>query len=198
MSLAAARDSVIAQFRSNRRLAWMLSAIVVVLVALALDAALSFLQRQTNELQTLEDRRNRLQMLSGSTEWFARAETTREALAALQAGIPTTESPGLAQAIFQGWLRERTAGMDGSVFSEVGTPQVVEGVSGFEGIVRVTATVSGRSHRNTVIDLMRRAEAAPDLITVDAFSVPADHEAGFSITLSAYFRVQAEAPPEDA
>jgi len=192
VNLAAARDNLIGQVRSNRRLGWMLAAIAVVLIALLLDGALSVLQRQSNELSALQERRARLEILSGSTEWFDRAETTREALASLQAGIPATESPGLAQAIFQGWLRERTAGMDGNVFSEVGTPQRLEDVSGAEGMVRVTATVTGRSHRNTVIDLMRRAEAAPNLITIDAFSIPADAESGFSLTMSAYFRIEVD------
>ncbi|HEX4932301.1 MAG TPA: hypothetical protein VFV33_03925 [Gemmatimonadaceae bacterium] len=189
MSLDARWAGIVAQVRSNRRLAWMLSAIAAVLLLLLVDACWTQLQDQRAELDALRERRDRLQSLSGSTEWFARAEAGRESLAALQAGIPAAESPGLAQALFQGWLRERTAGMDGSVFAEVGTPQAVDGVQGMDGLVRVTATVSGRSHRNTVIDLIRRAEAAPDLITVDAFSVPASADNGFSVTLSAYFRV---------
>ena len=188
MNLSAIRDNALAEITSNRRLAWMLLAIGMVLIALLLDACWGHLQHQANELQALQDRRARLESLSGSTEWFARAEESREALSTLEAGIPSAQSPGLAQALFQGWLRERTSGMDGSVFTEVATPQVVEGT---DGLLRVTGTVSGRSHRNTVIDLIRRAEAASDLITVDAFSVPADADAGFSITLSAYYRLQA-------
>lgn len=196
MSLSAQWANAIGQVKANRRLAVMLGVIALIGVVLVVDLGIGVLAAQRSELQALSERRERLEALSGSTGWLATARDAEAAAAALEATVPSARSPGLAQAVFQGWLRDRTAGMDGEVFTEVGTPQDVEGVEGATNLVRVTATVTGRSHRDTVIDLMRRAEASTDLITVDAFSLPADADAGFSATFSAYFRIDAAAEDE--
>jgi len=184
------RDAV-AQVSANRRLAVMLAGVGIVLLVLGIDFVLTHLDEQQSELRTLHDRRDRLEALSGSEEWVDRARAATTSLEALEAGIPPARSAGLAQALFQGWLRERTAGMDGSVFTQVTTPQDVGTVEAISDLVRVTGTVTGSSHRDTVIDLIRRAEASSNLIVVDAFALPSDSNTGFSITLSAYYRIDA-------
>jgi hypothetical protein len=170
----------------------MLAGIGVLALFLAADAANGLLAAQRAELRALAERRERMVELSGSTAWIDTAREAESALEALEATVPNARSPGLAQALFQTWLRERAAGLDGNVFVDVSPPQPVESIGGLGGIVRVTATVSGRSHRNSVIDLIRRAEASSNLISIDAFNVPGDAASGFSLTLSAYFRIDPE------
>lgn len=197
MSGSAAIRKVVQQFRDNRRLGGLGAAVLAALAFLAVDSAVSALRAQSAELAELVERRERLEALSGSTAWFQREEAAESLLATLEAGIPPAASHGMAQAIFQGWLRERTVGMDGNVSAEVATPQPVDDPALPPSLVRVTATVTGRSHRNTVIDLVRRVEASKSLITVDAFSISANPEEGFTLTLSAYFRLEA-APGDGA
>jgi len=184
---------LLGEVRANPRLLYMLAAIGLILGVLVIQMMVSYGADRRAEATALAERRERLLALSQSDDWLPLADEAQDVLDTLEASLPEARSPGLAQAMFQSWVRDRTLGMDGEVFFETGTAQPVESI---DGVVRVTAKISGRSHRNTVIDLLRRAEASPNLIVVDAFSLPAETSNGFTASLSAYYRVAGTVPEE--
>lgn len=105
--IAAQRDRVLAEWRSNRRLR--LVVLVIVLVG-GIHLALSASERRAPDIE--EYRRDaelveRLREASAESAWPARAEEAEQRLAEVHQGLPEVASTGLAQAEIQAWLAQQ-------------------------------------------------------------------------------------------
>lgn len=128
----------------------------------------------------------KMKALAGQEEWLQRAPLAARGRAALEAGIPTVETIGLAQAQAQGWLREATAGMGDSIQVQAGEP--VEEPSR-PGTWRVPVTVSGAFEPRRYLELVRRIESNPSLTVIEAAMVLNRENQTFSLTVVSYYVV---------
>ena len=108
--IAAQRERVLDEWRSNRRLR--LAVLVIVLVG-GVHLALSASERRAPDIE--EYRRDaelveRLREASTESAWPARADEAGQRLAALHEGLPQVASTGLAQAELQAWLAQQAQG----------------------------------------------------------------------------------------
>lgn len=108
--IAAQRERVLSEWRSNRRLR--LVVLVSVLVA-GVNLALVASERRAPVIE--EFRRDaelveRLREASTESSWPARAEEAEQRLAEVHAGLPEVASTGLAQAEIQAWLAQQAQG----------------------------------------------------------------------------------------
>lgn len=190
--LAALRP-LLAQVRSNPRL----QAGLVLIAALVLGWLFLVLgDMRDAQLQRLDQARQRLaqvQQLAGQEVWFERADEAERIAEALDAEIPAARSPGLAQAAFQGWLREIVDSQGTGLQLEVQAPVDLEEPT---DVVRVTAVVSGGMEPRRVWQMVHRIESSLSLVTIPLISVRTDganHR--FSLTVQGYYRLP-EQPSE--
>lgn len=174
------------QLEGNLRLQWLLLAIALVCGAQFLTALWEARQQALLEVSRLQSRFALVSNLRDQGEWRDRLLEAERLAGQLDAELQEVASLGIAQATVQTWLQARAAGMDGAPSFTVAPARPVENMP---DIVQVTAAVSGRSHRNTVLDLVSRVETSPNLMVVDAMTLNADASTGFSMTISAYFRI---------
>ncbi|MGH8075373.1 MAG: hypothetical protein ACREO4_15080 [Lysobacter sp.] len=148
------------------------------------------------KLEALQDARARLakvQALAGQQAWIERADAAKQVADALQAEIPAAASPGLAQAEFQGWLRELANAQGVPVRLDVQAPVRLEQPA---DIVRVSATISGALSPDRAVQLIHRIEGHANLATIPISTIRSDtlKNRTFSITVQGFYRVPAGTP----
>lgn len=149
---------------------------------------------RTKKLEGLQQARQRLEQiesLAGQQGWAERAEAATQLATALEAEIPPAASAGLAQADFQGWLREIVNGQDASLRLDVLAPVRVEQPA---GVVRLTATISGSLPPARVVQMIHRIERRAALSTIPTLTIRSDGlNRTFSLTVQAFYRMPSEA-----
>lgn len=147
---------------------------------------------RTAKLRQLQDARHRLaqvQQLAGQDVWLQRADQAERLARMLDAELPPARSPGLAQAAFQGWLKQFVDPQDTSVRMDVQAPVAVDSPP---DTVRVTAMISGTGDPQRAWQLIRRIESSSALVTIPVLSVRSDGtNHGFSLTVQGYYHVAA-------
>lgn len=193
MTLAHARFApLVAQIRANPRLQVGVLAIGLLLLAglwLALGDWRNALRAETAQVQ---DRAQRMQSLAGQDVWLERAEEAERIAQRLIAELPLADSPGLAQAALQSWLRDvvATTGTD----ARIGVEPPVR-LDSPPGALRISATVAGSLPARQVQEIIRRIEGHTNLMTIESALIVSDVNHTYSITVHAYYRLRSEASP---
>ncbi len=144
------------------------------------------------ELEQTRQRLVQVQQLADQEEWPERAAEAVRLADALDAEIPEAASPGLAQADFQGWLREIADAQPGELRLDVQQPTLLEQPT---GVVRVAGTISGSLAPNRVVQVIHRIEGRTSLATVPVATIRSDGlNQTFSITVHGFYRL---ANPEE-
>lgn len=183
------------QFEATPWLKWAAVAIVLlgmVFVWVTLEGARNNAQQQAIDA---EAKLRRVRALQGQDTWLAREEETKQLLAALEAQMPLVDTPGLAQAALQSWLRTLTE----MYTAEQGIRISIEkaaAVNGLDNVVKVRATLSGGLTPREALNLIRKIESSPSLTVIETLNITNDHNKTVTLSLNAYYRiaVPAEAP----
>lgn len=126
--------------------------------------------------------------LARQTDWPERAAQAQEIVETLKAEIPQASSPGMAQAEFQGWLRELAEKQSLPVRMEVQAPVHLAQP---ENIVRVSATLNGSLPPGQVLALVERIESRQSLATVPVMTLRSDTSTrSFSMTVNGYYSLE--------
>ena len=145
------------------------------------------------KLGELADARQRLEQtkaLAKQGVWMERADTAERLQAVLQAEIPPVASPGLAQADFQGWLREIVDAQGSQLRLDVQQPVRLEAP---EGVVKLSATIAGGLPPSQVVNMIHRIERRTALATLPVLVIRSDGlNRTFSLTVQAFYRLPAE------
>ena len=192
MKLPAQLSPLVAQIRANPRLQaglGVISAIVLLWLFLLLG---DWRQARIAVLQASQQRLEQTRNLARQKDWAERAEQARLLANALQAEIPPAASPGLAQAEFQGWLRQLADTQPASLRLDVQPPVRLEAPA---DVVRVTATLNGSLPPSQVLQLISRIESRQSLATIPMMTLRSDGlNRSFSLTIQGYYRLQAREP----
>ena len=181
---AALRDQV----QANPRLRWALPVITLLLVAV-LWQGLEGLRNRTQKHAIAEEANlRRIRALEGQVVWFERADEAGKLLASLQSEIPEANTPGLAQAATQTWLR----GIANAAAAPDAIRVTVESSSPVEelpGILRVKATVSGGIPSRQALNVIRQIEDSSNLAVIETATIRSDQNDLFTLSMNAYYRL---------
>ena len=194
MKLPAWLSPLVAQIHANPRLQAGLGLIVTIALLWVFLLLGDWRQAQIAALQASNQRLEQTRNLALQKDWGERAAQARQMADILQAEIPPAASPGLAQADFQGWLRQLTDNQPTPVRLEVQSAVHLEAPA---DIVKVTATLNGNLTPSQVLTLVSRIEGRQSLATIPMMTVRSDGlNRSFSLTVQGYYRLQAkEAAP---
>ena len=186
-------QQLLAQVRANARLQAGLALIVLLWLGWMF---LALGDRRTAQLQQLEQGRQRLaqvKQLAGERVWLQRADAARRLAEVLDAEIPPAQSPGLAQAAFQGWLKQMVDSQGGTPLQlEVQTPTYLDAPA---DVVGVTAMISGGMEPQRVWQLIHRIESSTSLVKIPLLTVRSDGANKiFSLTVQGYYRLPGPRP----
>lgn len=176
-----------AQVRANARLQVLLAAVLACVVFVLWD---TIGRARDDVLEEVADEQGRLQRMAALSEqayWPERAAEAERIRDALMATIPSVASPGLAQAAVQSWLREITQAYGSDVRISTEPPADVDDM---EGIVRISATLSGGIDARRALQIIGRIEGSTDFVVVRAVQIRSDRNPNATITLSALYRVR--------
>lgn len=176
------------QIRANPRLQIGLVLILLIVLSYVLLVLGDWRAEKVDELAQARARLTQIQGLAEQQEWPERAESAQQMAAVLRAEIPAASSPGLAQADFQGWLREIVGQpSDSSPRLDVQAPVELEAPA---GVVRVSATISGALPPNRVLQMINRIEGRTNLATIPAATIRSDgRNQTFSLTVHAFYEL---------
>lgn len=183
---------LVVSVHDNQRLQIGLVLIVLLLVGWVLLVLGDWRHAQVQELEQGRLRLAQVKQLAGQTVWVERGDAARRLAESLAAEIPPARSPGLAQAAFQGWLKEMVDSQGAALRLDVQTPSYLEDPA---DVVRVTAVVSGSMEPQRVWELIHRIEASTSLVTIPILTVRSDGiNKTFSLTIQGYYRLPAPRP----
>lgn len=192
MKLPAQLLPLAAQIRGNSRLQiglGLIAAIVLLWLFLLLG---DWRQARIMVLQASNHRLEQTRNLARQKNWAERAEQAKQMAERLQAEIPSAASPGLAQADFQGWLRQLADAQPAQLRLDVQAPVRLEEPA---DIVKVTATLNGSMSPSQVTQLIDRIESRQSLATIPMATLRSDGlNRSFSLTIQGYYRLQTGKP----
>ena len=192
-ALQAKLEPMLAQVRGNPRLQLGLVLIGVILVGWIF---LLLGDIRASRAQALEQARQRLaqvHQLSGQDEWIRRAEVSHRLAAALAAEIPPAQSPGLAQAAFQGWMQQIVDDAPGRVRLDMQPPTRLDAPA---DVIMVTATATGGLEPQRAWQMIHRIESSGALVRIPAITVRSDGlNKTFSVTVQGFYRLPEPLPP---
>lgn len=185
---------LLAQVSRNPRLQAGLIAIALIIVAWAMLALGDLRRAGLKQLERDHERLARIKQLAGQNTWGERSAEAQTLNRILAAEIPPARSPGLAQAEFQGWLREIVNAQGQALRLETQAPAAVESVP---GVVQVTSVISGSLSPDRVIQMLQRIEGHAQLVTVPLATIRDDGaNQTFSLTVRGFYRLQPVTPSE--
>lgn len=193
VSLPAGLRPLWAQVRGNPRLQAGL-ALIALLVAGWVFLVLGDLRAaRLEQRQQALQRYVQVRQLVGQEVWLQRADAANRLADALAAEIPPAQSPGLAQAAFQDWLKKIVDSEGEQIRLIVQAPAPVEDQ---DGLVQVTAEISGAMEPHRVWQMIHRIESSVSLVTIPILSVRTDGtNRRFSLTVEGFYRLPAAAEP---
>ena len=186
------RDEVL----GNPRLRWGGVAIVAILFVYLLLVLSDWRQDLQRQYQQRTTELYKMASLAGQGQWIGRASEAKAMRQALEAEIPAASSVGIAQAEVQDSVRAimKAFGQGLSV-----NAQSAAQVAGRPGLWRVPVTVNGMIQPRLLLEVLRRLEGSPKLVTVEQFSlVVQQNRPVVSMTLVAYYRIGAKKEAGDA
>ncbi len=177
------------QLAGNLRLQIGVGLIAALLFAFILQALHDWRVLQQKQGIASEVELRQMRSLRGQDIWLQRAEEVGIARKALLAEIPIVDTPGLAQASLQSWLRSignsvpTAAGLE----IDVGTPVEMED---HPGIHRVRAMVRAGLTPRQAFDFMATVESAPNLAVVETAQIRADKNSRVTLNIVGYYRTR--------
>lgn len=181
------------ELRQNPRLAWGLAAIGAILLVYACLALYGWRDSVASSYVEKRERLWRMQPLAGEDVWLQRADDAAALKRALMAQVPQARTLGLAQASAQSWAREVAQASGSGLTVQAQTPAAVETM---DGVYRIPVVLSGSLEGNALVQLLRRIETNPNLVTIEQATVYNRRNRTFSLTLVAFYRVEAEEAPD--
>lgn len=133
--------------------------------------------------------------LKGQDVWLSREKSALQLRDSLRAQLPQLNTPGMAQAALQNWLREATASFDTqqqSVSIRINRAAPLEAMP---DVLQVNAALNGNLSPGQALSLLRKIESASNLITVETINIQSDNSNTLHLTLNAYYRIGSGAAP---
>lgn len=186
MSLSAQLADVRRQWSTNPRLRLAVSAAAGLVALYAVLVLFDWRDELATRYQERSAYMARLRALAGQPEWLARSQDAARLRKALEAGIGTAATLGLARAEVQSWARERAAATGGDV--QVASPEPVE-VDGQPGVWRVPVTLTGTAAPQQVVQLMQTVEKSPTLAVIQQSMLLNRENRTFSLTVVFHYRI---------
>jgi len=178
---------LLGEIRSNPRLQAGLALIALLFLGWFFLVLGDLREAQVQHLEQARQRYVQVRQLSGQQVWFERASEAEQLARALDAEIPTAASPGLAQASFQGWLKEIVDSQGAPVRLEMHQPTRVETDP---GIVRISATIAGGMEPQRTWQMIHRIEASAALVAIPVLTVRSDgSNKTFSLAVQGFYRI---------
>lgn len=137
---------------------------------------------------------NRIHALQGQDLWFEREKDSRQLRDALWAQLPEVETPGMAQAAVQNWLRKLTTAFGPEQNVRIAINQLGP-ITQIPGVIRVNASISGNLSPRQALGILRQIESSTNLVVAETVSIQSDTSNVFQLTLNAYYRTAAATTP---
>ena len=183
---------LLAQVQGNPRLQAGLSLAALLVVGWLVLVLGDVRDAQLQQREQARQRYIQVRQLVGQDVWLQRANDAARLADTLDAEIPSAQSPGLAQAAFQGWLKQIVDSQGGQLRLEVQPPVFMDEPA---GVVKVTAVVSGGMEPRRTWQMIQRIESSVSLVTIPVLSVRTDGANKiFSLTVLGYYRLPEAAP----
>lgn len=175
------------QVGGNPRLRWGLLAIAGILLfwlwLVLADWRNALVDEYVQSVRQLE----RIRSLAGQNEWLLRAQAARELRAGLDAQLQRASTLGVAQATAQGFAQSLAQTFPGNIRVQGETPAEIGRDS---GIWRVPVVLSGQLSPAQVLQLIRRVESQPNLVSIEQALILNRQAGSFSLTMAMYFRIE--------
>jgi hypothetical protein len=179
---------LIGQIQRNPRLQLGLGLIVVTILIWLFLVLGDWRESRISVLEASNHRLEQTRNLARQKNWAERAAEARQIAELLDSEIPRAASPGLAQAEFQGWLRQVADAQPTALRLEVQPALPMDVPAGF---VRITASLNGSMTPSQVIGLISRIESRQNLATIPMMTVRSDgRNRSFSMTIHGYYKLQ--------
>lgn len=189
LSVPAQLKPLLAQVRASARLQAGLALAALLLLGWVFLVLGDLREAQLQRREQARQRYVQVRQLVGQDVWLQRADQATRLADALDAEIPRAQSAGLAQAAFQGWLKQIVDSQGGTLRLEVQAPTHMEDPS---DVVRVTAVVSGGMEPRQTWQMIHRIESSVSLVTIPLLTVRTDGANKiFSLTVQGYYRLPA-------
>lgn len=192
-TLDASLQSLRRQVDAAPWLRWAALAIAMLAAALALQALDKLrMERQKAGIEAEQDLR-RILALKGQDVWVAREKSARLLRDSLKAQLPEVNTPGMAQAALQNWLRNITSNFDAqNVVIRLNRTAPLESMP---EVLKVNAALNGNLSPGQALALIRRIESAPNLVVVETMALQSDSSNTLHLTVNAYYRLAAGPTP---
>lgn len=141
-----------------------------------------------------EARARQIRSLEGQDVWFARQEESLRLKDSLLAQIPTSPTPGIAQAALQSWLGDLTKSVGDSSSVRI-TVENAAPVETIPGLVRFRATLRGGITPREALNLLRQVESSRNLMVVETMDIRSDTNRIATITVNAFYRMASAPAP---
>lgn len=182
------------QLAGNLRLQVGVGLIAALLFAFVLQALHDWRVGQQKQAIAKEIELRQTRSLRGQDIWLQRAEQVSIARKALLAEIPIVDTPGLAQASLQSWLRNVGNTMPTASGLEIDVAAPVE-MEEHPGIYRARAVVRAGLTPRQAFDFMATVESAPNLAVVETAQVRADKAGRVTMNIVGYYRTRGDGEP---
>ena len=191
--LDASLQSLRRQAEAAPWLRWAALAIAVLVAMFGLQALDQLRgERQKASIEAEQDLR-RILALKGQDVWVAREKSTRLLRDSLKAQLPEVNTPGMAQAALQSWLRNITSNFDAqNVVIRLNRTAPLESMP---EVLKVNAALNGNLSPGQALALIRRIESAPNLVVVETMALQSDSSNTLHLTVNAYYRLAAGPTP---
>ena len=192
---SASLRSISQQLAGNLRLQLGVGLIAALLFAFVLQSLHDWRVVQQKQAIAREIELRQTRSLRGQDIWVQRAEQVGIARKALLAEIPIVNTPGLAQASLQSWLRNVGNSVPTTSGLEIDVSAPVE-MEEHPGIYRARATVRAGLTPRQAFDFMATVESAPNLAVVETAQVRADKGSRVTLNIVGYYRTRGDGDSE--
>ncbi len=187
-------QDILSRFRGeiggNRRLQMGMMFIVLLIAMYGIGGLSSMRARISSEYVQDMQRLERVRHIAREKGWDKRAEDAQQLLTQLQAQIPQSDSVGLAQATFQGWLRGAAIATDPKLDIHMGTPQQVSDGSDYW---EIPAQLAGSLPRSRALEIVRKIESRGDLAVIRRIRLSVVSPNSLTLDVVAYYRIPKQA-----
>lgn len=173
---------------------WAALAIAVLLGAFVLQALDGMRLESRKTAIEAQSNLKRIHALQGQDVWMQREKDAIQLRDALWAQLPVVETPGMAQAAVQNWLRKLSAAFGPNQNVRIRINQAGP-VSQIPGVMRVNASISGNLSPRQSLGILRQIETSTNLVVAETVSIQSDSSDVFQLTLNAYYRTADAAKP---
>jgi len=199
-ALEQARERLESEFASNMRLRWLAAAGVTVLYFGLILVLWNNVADVRNQLTLKQERLARLENQTSETRWPERSNAAQVFASELERKLWPGQTPGLAEADFEQWIRDqlRNSGVEVRQVQLTRSP-VQEDRAEVERpalaqVQRIRAKVVAPLNEPALIRLLATAANSPSWILVDQLIIRGGRNERFEIDLTVFYRPPGSAP----